>query len=62
LFKENPVVLVDKQFLLKEDGNVDFLYEVRFPKRNWEYLVRFEGCLEYVGSGNGGNAEEKQLR
>jgi len=50
-FKENPAALVDKQFLLKEDNDIDCLCEVtevRFLKQNWEYLVLFEGCFDCI--------------
>jgi hypothetical protein len=49
LFKSDPTTLVDKQFLLQEDG--DLLYEVtevKFLKGSWEYVVRFEGCSDCV--------------
>lgn len=50
LFEGDPTALVDKQFLLEEEDG-DSLYEVtevRFLKGSWEYLVRFEGCVDCV--------------
>jgi hypothetical protein len=44
-------MLVDKQFLLEEDGDGESLYEitkVRYLNRHWEYLVRFQGCSDCV--------------
>lgn len=51
VFKRDPATLVDKQFLLKEDGSRSCLYkvtEVRFLKGSWQYLVQFEGCIDSV--------------
>ena len=51
LFADNPTTLPDKQFLLKEDGGRNSLYEVtevRFLKGSWVYLVQFEGCCDCV--------------
>ena len=51
LFANNPTTLPDKQFLLKEDGGRDSIYEVtevKFRKGSWAYEVRFEGCCDCV--------------